>query len=101
MKDMAISEESAHDKLDEVLELVRENNQILRTMHRRMLWSQIFTFVYWVIILGIAGWAYYYFQPYVERYIHTYQAIVGNLEALDSQGTDFPSELKSLLDKVK
>ena len=43
-----MTEQFDYDKIDEILDLTRENNRILRTMHRRMLWSQIFTFIYWL-----------------------------------------------------
>jgi cation transport ATPase len=97
---MSFQEETTHDKLDEVLELVRENNRILRKMHRSMVWSQIFTYVYWMIILGVAGWSYYHFQPYVVKYISTYQSIMESLNSLDAQTRAFPSDIRGILDKV-
>ena len=95
------TEEFAHDKIDEILDLTRENNRILRSMHRRMLWSQIFTFLYWLVILGIAGWSYYFFQPYLTKYLHSYETIMKTLNSMDQNGKAFPSSLQGLLDKVK
>ena len=97
---MTFQEETTHDKLDEVLELVRENNRILRKMHRSLFWSQIFTYVYWLIILGVAGWSYYYFQPYMTKYISTYQSSMEKMSSLDQQTKDFPSDIQGILDKV-
>jgi hypothetical protein len=67
------------DKIDELLDLTKENNRILRSMHRRMIWSQVFSFIYWIIILGVAGWSYYLLQPYLLKYINTYQTIMASL----------------------
>ena len=91
-----MSEDQFHeDKIDELLDLTRENNKILRSMHRRMLWSQLFTFFYWLIILGIAGSAYYFAQPYIQKYFHTYQVMINVLDKVD------PTNIQGILDKVK
>ena len=95
------SEEFAHDKIDEILDLTRENNRILRSMHRRMLWSQIFTFVYWLIILGIAGWSFYFLHPYMKKYLHSYVVIMKSLDSIDQGGKSLPANLQGILDKVK
>ncbi len=84
------------DKLDELLDLTRENNKILRAMHRRFVWGQVFTVIYWMIILGVAGWAYYYFQPYIEQYIDTYKSVISMVQGLEEKGKALPS-LQNLL----
>ncbi len=95
------SDDFATDKIDEILDLTRENNRILRSMHRRMLWSQVFTFLYWLVILGIAGWSYYFFQPYVVKYLHSYEVIMKSLDAVDQGGKSLPANIQELLDKVR
>lgn len=79
------------DKLDELLDLARENNKILRSMHRRQVWAQILTVLYWLVILGIAGWAYVYFQPYVEQYMSAYRTITSALESIEEKSRALPS----------
>lgn len=96
-----MSEELTHDKLDQVLELTKENNRILRSMHRRMIWSQIFSYVYWLIILGSIGWSYYYLQPYISKYMDTYQTIMGSLNTMEEQSKSFPTDLQGILEKVQ
>lgn len=96
-----MTENPEKDKLDEMLELTRENNRILRSMHRRMLWSQIFTFFYWLIILGVAGWSFYFLQPYMTKYINTYQTIMKQIDSLDKQTKALPGNIQSVLDKVR
>ena len=93
--------ESDYDKLDEILELTKENNRMLRSMHRRMLWSQIFTFIYWAIILGVMGWSYYLLQPYMMKYWDMFQQLSGQLTGLQSGGIMLPSDIQGLLEKVR
>jgi hypothetical protein len=88
-------------KIDEILDLTRENNRILRSMHRRMLWSQVMTFLYWCVILGIAGWSYYLLQPYIVKYLNMYETISKSIDAMDQGGKTLPSNLGNLLDKVR
>ena len=96
-----MSEEFSNDKIDEILNLTTENNRILRSMHRRMLWSQIFSYLYWLIILGVAGSAYYFLQPYMAKYLHTYESAVKMIDTLNEQSKSLPSNIGGLLDKVK
>jgi hypothetical protein len=41
--------------LKKTLELARENNRMLHSIKRQMLWGRIFRIVYWVLIIGAAG----------------------------------------------
>ena len=96
-----MTENPEKDKIDELLDLTRENNRILRSMHRRMLWSQIFTFIYWLVILGVAGWSFYYLQPYMTKYMNTYQTIMKQIDNLDKESKALPGNIQSVLDKVR
>jgi membrane protein required for beta-lactamase induction len=96
-----MSEEQSHDKLDQLLDLTKENNRILRSMHRRMLWSQFFSYVYWLVILGSIGWTYYYLQPYISQYVNTYQTIMTSLNSMEAQSKSFPTNLQGILEKVR
>lgn len=96
-----MSEELGHDKLDQLLELTKENNRILRSMHRRMLWSQVFSYIYWLIILGSIGWSYYFLQPYISQYLDAYKTIMQSLNTAEAQSRSFPTDLQGLLEKVQ
>ena len=96
-----MTEDSRIDKFDELLDLTRENNRILRGMRRQMIWSQVFTYIYWLFILGAMGWSYYYFQPYLQKYWDAYQKITKTLNGMEQGGTSIPSDIKGLLDKVR
>jgi len=87
------------DKIDELLELTRENNKILRSMHRRFVWGQIMTVLYWMIILGVAGWAYVYLQPYLQQYLNVYQNVLSVLTGLEEKSQALPDLGKILQGK--
>ncbi len=96
-----LSEEYNGSKIDELLDLTKENNRILRSMHRRMIWSQIFSYIYWLIILGSLGWSYYYLQPYIAQSWDAYQTLSKNLSTMQDQSKSLPNDLKGLLEKVR
>lgn len=75
------------EKIDEVLNLTRENNKILRGMRRSQRLSSLFQMVYWLIILGIAFGAYYYIQPMIEPFLQIIDKTMSDLQGVkDSLG---------------
>ena len=54
------------EKLEDVYELTVENNKMLRSMRKQQHIANAFRFVYWLIILGVLGGAYYYVSPDVK-----------------------------------
>lgn len=83
-------------KVDELLELTRENNQILRAMRRTQRWSSFFTFIYWMIILGSVFGVYYYFQPTIKKYVRTMQTSINILEKFEGQAGAIPMDLQAV-----
>lgn len=51
-------------RLERVLELSEENNQILKRMLRGMRWGRLVRIIYWSIIIAVSVGAFYYIQPY-------------------------------------
>ncbi len=71
-------------KLEEALSLAKENNKMLHTLKRSLIWGRVWHVFYWVIIIGSALGAYYYIQPYVEQMIKTYTGAQQNLDTVSS-----------------
>ena len=82
-------EMSEREKIDELLELERDNNRILRKMRRGMAWGQFFTFLYWLVILGGVGASYFYLEPYVTKYWNVYQSAVKTLENVQKTANSY------------
>lgn len=51
-------------RLERVLELSEENNQILKRMLRGMRWGRLVRIIYWSVIIAASVGAFYYIQPY-------------------------------------
>jgi len=83
-------------KIDELLALTRENNEILRSMRRSQRVSSFFTFVYWMIILGSIFGVYYYFQPTIKKYMGAMQTSMDILQKFEGQVGTVPTDLQAV-----
>ncbi len=72
------------DSMEELLELTKENNKILKKLLSSLRLSRAMRIIYWVIIVGVALGAYYYVQPYVEGLISTYNSIGAGVNSLNN-----------------
>ena len=63
------------DMLKQTLELVEENNQLLKRLHTSMVWGRAMRIIYWVILIGSAVGAYYYVEPYLNSLLKIYNSI--------------------------
>lgn len=53
--------------LRENIRLAKENNKMLKALHRAMWWSRITSAIYWVLIIGSLFGLYYFFQPFIDE----------------------------------
>ncbi len=83
-------------KLDELLELTRDNNKILHGVRRTQRWSSFFTVVYWAIILGSIFGTYYYFQPTIKKYFGVFQDSVSVFQNLQKTVGSIPTDTQAL-----
>lgn len=83
-------------KLDELLELTRDNNKILHGIRRTQRWSSVFTIVYWAVILGSILGTYYYFQPTLQKYMGMFESSFGTLQSLQKSAANVPTDAQAL-----
>jgi len=88
-------------KLDELLELTRENNEILSSMRRSQRFGSFFTFVYWTVILGSILGVYYYFQPTIQKYMKTFQTSVGIIQNFEKTSGITPADIQAAKNLLK
>jgi hypothetical protein len=85
--------------LQEILELSRENNRLLRSMQRRAVWGGIIKFVLYIaLFIGLPIWLYAtYFSPIMNQMLEVYSAVggAGNEAELQING------LKETLERFK
>lgn len=84
------------NKLDELLELTRDNNKILHGVRRTQRWSSFFTVVYWAVILGSIFGTYYYFQPTIEKYMSVFQTSIGTIQQLQKSVSGIPTDAQAV-----
>jgi len=63
-------------KLDEIYQLVRSNNKMLRSLKRQAFWGRVFKIIIYAILLGIPVYLYLtIFQPILAELLDTYSQI--------------------------
>ncbi len=67
--------------LKKTLELSQENNKMLHSIRRSMVWGRVMRIVYWVIIIGAAVGIYYYIEPYIDGAVDAYGNFKGDLKS--------------------
>lgn len=77
------------DTLQEILELTKENNKILKGLRSAQRWDRFKRTVYLLILAGLAIFGYYYMQPYIETISDAYVQIQGSVEDIQNAGDQF------------
>ncbi len=80
------------EKLEEVYHLVKENNDVLRSLRRRANISIVFTIFYWTVIFGSLVGVYYFVNPLVSGALEKKDSLQKSLQGLD--------QLKSILPEI-
>jgi hypothetical protein len=70
--------------LDKSVALGEENNKILRSMQRSMIWGRVWRTFYWFLIIGSTVGAYYFVQPYIDQILEVYGGAKSNIEGINS-----------------
>ncbi|MFZ2151615.1 MAG: hypothetical protein WAV09_00725 [Minisyncoccia bacterium] len=73
-------------QLQEILELSRENNHLLKGVHRRARWGMFFWILRWAIVIGILFGAYYYVEPFIQSASDTYHRTTDSIRRLQTTG---------------
>lgn len=76
--------------LKELLELTRENNQLLHKANNRARWGMIIKTIYWIVIIGFTIGAYYYIQPYLDTAMQNYDKGMTFIQHLQAAGDKIP-----------
>jgi hypothetical protein len=95
---MSGTELSNQEKLEEVYEMTLENNQILRGMRKEQRIANAFRFLYWFIILGALGGAYYYVRPVIAAVTGDTSKIQETVQQFNNLRESLPES--KLLDKI-
>ena len=77
-------------KLDKLIKLTKENNEILRGMRSHQRWATFAAILYWLFIIGIALGAFYFVQPYIVVVIESYNSMVESVNKVKEVGESIP-----------
>jgi hypothetical protein len=70
------------DKDEEILNLLKENNEILRSIRRRQHWQTVGSVMYWLVIGGVALASYHFAQPYIQNMLDTYATVQAGIDKI-------------------
>lgn len=89
-------------KIDELFELTKENNKILRKLRSSQRWASITRLLYWLVIIGLSVGAYYYVEPYLKQMMNVYSQGVTTLDKIQNFGSSLPglNNVDSFLDQL-
>ena len=73
------------DELKRVETLSADTNRMVHSMRRSQRWHSFVSIVWWLLIIGLTGASYFYFQPYVQQA----QSAYGNAKDFQLQIQDF------------
>jgi hypothetical protein len=85
---MRKSDLNNEEKLDSIYEMTLENNEILRTIRRQQYFANSLRFLYWLVVIGALGGAYYFVRPLIITLSNNSSKIeetVGQFNQLRSQ----------------
>lgn len=86
----------------EIEQLIRENNKMLKSLHRSMQTGRVMKAIYWLIILTLGIAAYMYIQPYIDTLLQTYGLIQdqsGQLQTIESNDPAM-SDINALIEQI-
>jgi hypothetical protein len=75
------------EKLDLIYQMTEENHDILKSLRRQTFLSNMFRLLYWLVILGAIGGAYYYVRPavtYVSENSTKFKEVFNRLQGIQS-----------------
>jgi len=75
-----MAEEDLKVLLRENIELSKESLKILKKINRGRIFSNIFTTLKWVVIIGVSFGAYYYIEPFLSGYVGTLKSLTSGAQ---------------------
>lgn len=80
-------DEELKQLLKKNIEVSEESLGILKKMRRAALMGRFFSFLKWVIIIGISVGAYYYIEPYLQTMIKAFSVVSSGMDEVQKTGS--------------
>lgn len=97
------NEEINSEKLDEILELQKDNNKMLKSVLNHQKMANLMKLLYWVVIIGITYGMFAYFKPYFTNIANIYTQGAGMFDNTENNDTNSNqiNQLNDLIKKLK
>jgi hypothetical protein len=59
--------------LEETAAYAKETNELVKKMHKHIMWGSVMRIVYWAVIIGASVGAFYLIQPYIDSVKSLYE----------------------------
>jgi len=85
-----------NEKLNKILEIVSENNEIIKKMRRSQKIQNIFRIIYWIILISTALGLFYFLKPTILSIFNDFNIIKTNINYLNNNSTNL-DQIKNIL----
>lgn len=92
---------SIERKVDRLIEIEEENSEAIKKMQKYQKIQNIFRIIYWLVLIGIALGAFYYFQPFVNSVFSDYESIKNSITSFNSKNPADPTMINNVLNIFK
>jgi len=102
-KSFSEREEYNTELLETISELVEENNEILTALKQSERRSNIFRFIYWMLVLGALSGIFYYLKPIVDFLFANFHNLKKLLYGVSQVSESLPetNNLKNIFNQLK
>ena len=86
--------------MNELYELAKDNNHMLKAIRRDAFVGGIFKFIFWVLMLVVVPYITWLFiEPYVKGVTDTYQSVKKTSDTVNSKTSADFKQIQDLIDK--
>ncbi len=78
------------EKLDAIYEMTLQNHEVLKTIRRQHYFSSILRILYWLLVFGFIGGAYYFLGPIINTFTGGSSSVGNTLLQLDQLKNQLP-----------
>jgi len=81
-----VIDEELRRLLNENLEVSKETLKITKKMNRARVWGSVFSFLKWVVIIGVSVGSFYYIEPMLQKTLETLTGAMDEINQVKKVG---------------
>ncbi len=91
-------EKERDEYLEEIYEIVKENNKMLKAERRSRVYSRIFRLIWMIVVIAVPLWIYY---KYLQPIMGDLQEQLKYLEQMSAKNPLLGKQIAPILEKIK